>query len=372
MKCTICHHPQRHAIDCDLLAENDTFAALKQKYGPSVSALWRHKKHLKEKMRRAAARLENNLRVGCLFNLNTFLEEAKRSLQTARAEGNLGLALQATREGTRILNFITKLDVQFDQDMVYRLLASPEWFSQGSLLPTDPRFLADSHQALADDLFFPCPAPPPGADDADDEDEQDDRDEAEEMPSFWERTNPGAADLNILPLKNSPAPDPFPTSPPEIAICCFPLPLAPKNQREISAKLPKKPSHFGKINQQYQKDISCEKNAAKNFSVGRESQAPPAVKQAYTHHLEPHAMPNETRETANGKRQTVFAAETGNHQLETRNSKTETLLPPGITRELLQQILPRLVESPDPRETARNNPKINAKKARNYRANQSL
>ncbi len=57
MKCTVCHHPQRHDIDRDLLAGNDTFSDLRQKYGPSVSALWRHKKHLKEKMRLAAARL---------------------------------------------------------------------------------------------------------------------------------------------------------------------------------------------------------------------------------------------------------------------------------------------------------------------------
>ena len=83
------------------------------------------------------------------------------------------------REGTRILNFMTKLDVNLDQDTVYRLLASPQWTSQDSLLPTDPQFIADTHQTLADGLFFPCPEPPPDprADDAEDEDDDDAGDE---------------------------------------------------------------------------------------------------------------------------------------------------------------------------------------------------
>ena len=34
------HHPRRQAIDQALLAENATFAALSQQYGPSLSALF--------------------------------------------------------------------------------------------------------------------------------------------------------------------------------------------------------------------------------------------------------------------------------------------------------------------------------------------
>ncbi len=48
-----------------------------------------------------------------------------------------------------------------DQDTVYRLLASPQWTTQSSLLPTDPQFIAATHQTLADSLFCPCPEPPP-------------------------------------------------------------------------------------------------------------------------------------------------------------------------------------------------------------------
>ncbi len=201
------------------------------------------------------------------------------------------------RAGTRILNFITKLDVQFDQDTVYRLLASPQWVSQDSLLPTDPGIITGSHQTLADDLFFPCPEPPPDWDDhAAEAEAEAEEDETGEPSSSWPRTAPKAADTGTLPLKNSPAPDPLQTSRPEIAICCFPLDLTPKNQREKSAKLPKKsPLPSNKTNNINQ-ICPVEKNPAKNSHEGRESTAPPAVKQACTHHVEPQA-----RQTIHGK-----------------------------------------------------------------------
>ena len=159
-KCTICHHPERQAIDCALLADNDTYAALSQHYGLSISALWRHKKHLQEKIRQTEKRLENSLRQETLFRYNDFLESTRQIVRTASADGDTRQVLRAVREGTRILNFITKLEVKFDPDTVYRILASPQWVSQDSLLPTDPGIITGTHQTLADDLFFPCPEIP--------------------------------------------------------------------------------------------------------------------------------------------------------------------------------------------------------------------
>jgi hypothetical protein len=71
--CTVCNHPRHHDIDQALLAGSATLSALSQNYGPSLSALWRHKKHLQEKMRQAEKRLEHNLRQGYLFKFNKTL-----------------------------------------------------------------------------------------------------------------------------------------------------------------------------------------------------------------------------------------------------------------------------------------------------------
>ena len=84
---------------------------------------------IKNTSRKKCARPKNassdNLRQGYLFKFNNFLEVATDTVKTAGADGNSRLVLQAVREGTRILNFMTKLDVKLDQDTVYRLLASP-------------------------------------------------------------------------------------------------------------------------------------------------------------------------------------------------------------------------------------------------------
>ena len=161
MKCTVCNHPQLHDIDQALLAENATFAALSPKYGLSISALFRHKRMLKNKLARAEERLQHTRNQEILFQYNDFLESTRQIVRTASADGDTRQALQAIRAGTRILNFITKLEVQFDPDTVYRILASPQWVSQDSLLPTDPTIITGTRQTLADDLFFPCPEIPP-------------------------------------------------------------------------------------------------------------------------------------------------------------------------------------------------------------------
>ncbi len=165
MKCTVCNHPQRHDIDQALLAGNATYAALSQQHGLSISALFRHKKLLNFKMAQVEKDLLNNLRQGTLFQFNDFLEQTKHLARTAGADGNSRQALQAVCAGTRILNFITKLDVQLDQDMVYRVLASPQWLEQDSLLPTDPRIITGTHQSLAANLFYPCPELPAALED---------------------------------------------------------------------------------------------------------------------------------------------------------------------------------------------------------------
>ena len=134
MKCTVCNHPQLHDIDQALLAENATFAALSQKYGLSISALFRHKRMLQNKMRRP----KNACSIpapGNPFSIQRFLELTRQIVRTARADGDSRLVLQAIREGTRILNFITKLDVQFDPDTVYRILASPNGLPRTASCP---------------------------------------------------------------------------------------------------------------------------------------------------------------------------------------------------------------------------------------------
>ena len=270
MKCTVCNHPQLHDIDQALLAENATFAALSRKYALSISALFRHKRMLKNKMARAEERLQHTRNQEILFQYNEFLESTRQIVRTASADGDTRQVLQAIREGTRILNFMTKLEVQFDPDTVYRILASPQWVSQDSLLPTDPGIITGTRQALADDFFFPCPEIPP-----------------DPQLDAWDEADAAAADLaqtscletQNLELETLPIPGWLPKPPRQAPSENRKLATAnhPKIQREISAKLARKISPAPSINQENQQDNQCEKNLAKNSSFGRENDAPPAA-----------------------------------------------------------------------------------------------
>ncbi len=192
MKCTVCNHPERYAIDRALLAGGNSFEDLKQKFGPSLSALWRHKKHLLKRVQEAEQRFRDNLRLGILLNLNRRLERNDRTAQAAEAEGNSRLVLQADRDAFRILTYIDKMEIQLDPDTVYRLLAPPEWAQQGGLLPTDPRFLAAANELLAERLIFPCPEPTPDFDHVDAEVGEDDAEDLE-PPVARESDAPPAA-----------------------------------------------------------------------------------------------------------------------------------------------------------------------------------
>jgi hypothetical protein len=157
MSCTICNHPQRQQIDQALVAGSATLAALSTEHGLSTSALHRHKAHLQAKVTRAKDQLHNNLRQGCIFWLSQALEMISQTAQAAQAEGNFKVVLQAVRQGTRLITIILKQDFQLDDTLIYQILASPQWTTQASLLPHDPKIMSMSRQALIGKLDAPCP-----------------------------------------------------------------------------------------------------------------------------------------------------------------------------------------------------------------------
>ena len=157
MPCTVCSHPQCHDIDLALLAGNATLDALHDRFGPSRSAIQRHKGHLLDKVDRAEARIEQNLRLTYLFQLNAYQEAAAATVAAARAEGNARLTIQAANSGARILTAMARLEAKLGRETTYRLLAAPEWVESGCLLPGDPHLLTGPRRSLAQGLFSACP-----------------------------------------------------------------------------------------------------------------------------------------------------------------------------------------------------------------------
>ena len=160
-KCTVCTHPQRQAIDQALLSGEFTLAALNQKFGPSTSALQRHKGHLEAKCRKAAdVSRKSRSRAASSCSMPSW-SMSRKGVEAAEAEGNLTGVFRGSYIGSRIIHQLNRMEGSMSLDTLHRLLTSPAWVPQGSLLPTDPQLITDLHQALVENASVFCPEPPP-------------------------------------------------------------------------------------------------------------------------------------------------------------------------------------------------------------------
>jgi len=235
--CQVCSHNQIKNIDRFLLT-GASAAAVGKKYGFSTAAVQRHQQHLTRKMAQAEQRFHASLHQGLLCKLNIVLELVLGVVRSAQAGGDFKLFLQATREVSRIINLMLKMDVRLDPEMIYCLVTSPQWDLQDSLLPDAFTSLVQTRETLKTNLFADCPDPEP---------------ELEPVPAAPLETREPELDT----------PTPQPAAPPETRVGHRP-PVAghdPRPKREKSAKLPRKSAPSNDNSKEYQADNLYEKNS---------------------------------------------------------------------------------------------------------------
>jgi hypothetical protein len=288
-KCTVCNHPQLLEINQAILSKDFTLAVLSQKFGLHPSSLQRHKNHIEVTMSRTLRRLREIREQGSLLLLNDILENVRRNIAAADSEGNYNAVFRGSYIASRLIHQMGRIEGDMQPDTLHRLIASPGWVPQASLLPTDPGLITGLHQGLLDGAFAPCPEPPPeisaaatGA--ADDLDLADSLLETQnsELKTPNSDLETGLATLRrLLPDLDLTLDDISPEAEPEA-----------KNYRKITEKSAPNILPDTEKYQQYPEDEPSEKNLPKNpesalqtaASVGREStrkggeaQAPPAV-----------------------------------------------------------------------------------------------
>ncbi len=230
--CTVCKYNQIKDIDRALLT-GATLTSLSQKYGFSTSALQRHQDHLMKKMAQAQLGFHDGLRQGLFCKLNLVMEMVLGVVRGAKAGEDFKLFLQASREVTRIISLMIKMDVQLGPEMIYCLMSSPQWDLQDSLLPNAFQTLSDTRQTLKVNLFASCPEPEP------------EPDPVQARLSTPETQNSAPETLTADPgldLRQNvwPSRTEEQAPKPETANRSLATDLYPKNQREISAKLARK------------------------------------------------------------------------------------------------------------------------------------
>jgi hypothetical protein len=158
--CIVCKHNQKKDIDRALLT-GASLTSLSKKYGFTTAHLNHHHQHLVHKMAQAQKRFHDGLHQGLFCKLNIVMEMVLGVVRGARAGEDFKLFLQASRELTRLISLMIKMDVHLEPEMIYCLMASPQWDLQDSLLPDSFLALSKTRQTLAVNLFAPCPDPEP-------------------------------------------------------------------------------------------------------------------------------------------------------------------------------------------------------------------
>jgi hypothetical protein len=312
MPCTVCNHPQLPDIELALLA-GDTLKSLHQRYGPSPSALQRHKKHLESKMRSARYRLDNRLDQGSLLRLNNYLDHLDRVIAQAEADGESDRVIRGCLAGSRIMQQMQRLQVEWDLDSVYRLTHAAAPASLDSLLPAGPGALAELNRAFLHKASSPCPEPEGEEGEAarDAQAAAKPEDSCETQISRLEALNMLQNLLPDLELSLTAAPE-LPDSqtakalPPKNTACCSPpaasclspgvnlsfddilIPAGNEaaDDRKISGKSPANTTPQTNKIEEIQEDKPGENNLPKNSGLGRDQQggsdspgaAPPAFR----------------------------------------------------------------------------------------------
>jgi hypothetical protein len=164
----------------------------------------------------------------------------------AKAGEDFKLFFQASREFTRIVCLMHKMDVHLEPEFIYCLLASSQWdLQEESLLPAAFQALSKTRQTLKVNLYSPCPDPEPEP-------------VPDKMPSVpLETQNPERETLFTPTASDMPAE----TS------CGKPQTAngkPPKRKREKSAKLTRKNPLLKNTTMENQQVTMCEKILPKN------------------------------------------------------------------------------------------------------------
>jgi len=128
--CTICRHPERAALERELLA-GEPYRGIARKFGVSEDALERHRHagHIAAHLARAHQAAQVAQADDLLAEVQALRAKAYAILLQAEGAGDLRTALQGIRTALECLTLLAKLLGELDerQRVQVNILALPEW-----------------------------------------------------------------------------------------------------------------------------------------------------------------------------------------------------------------------------------------------------
>lgn len=147
--CTVCGHPQRPAIDAALLA-GEPFRHIAERFGPSATALTRHKRdHIPAHVATAKDAAQVADADDLLGQLRALRNKAITILQEAETAGDYRTALAGIREARGCIETLLEVEGELDRRGVTNVIVNPEWVQIRTAIVVALEPYPDAAQAVA-------------------------------------------------------------------------------------------------------------------------------------------------------------------------------------------------------------------------------
>jgi hypothetical protein len=132
--CTVCAHPEHHAINVALV-NRDPYRNITQRYGVSKYALTRHtKEHLPKLLLKAKDAVEVAEADDLLSRLEALQSRTLAVLEAVEGTENYSIALAAIREARSNLELIGRLTKELESAPTLNLYLNPQWLELRALI----------------------------------------------------------------------------------------------------------------------------------------------------------------------------------------------------------------------------------------------
>ena len=125
-KCTICHHPDREAIDAALVS-GETLRDIAQRFAVSRDALYRHKAHIPTSVAKAHEADEVAEADRLLATVRDLMQSAIGTITQAENGGDLRTKLAAIREARETAKLLLEVNGKLQTAPTFNLIMAPEW-----------------------------------------------------------------------------------------------------------------------------------------------------------------------------------------------------------------------------------------------------
>lgn len=132
MKCITCSHPDREAIDREIVLARLSLGDIGKRHGISKSAVHRHKPHVAPALQAVVAERAKAGPTTALQRLEDLHARATRLLDRAEADDKPSLSLAAIKELRGLVETIARITGELDerpQVQVLNVAADPAWIA---------------------------------------------------------------------------------------------------------------------------------------------------------------------------------------------------------------------------------------------------